>query len=314
MVKRESGGTPSAPSTAKAARIQEDLAKTLSRFVMNACKGEARSSASVGEINGLRYTMPYVSQTALASIIRYSKDHGGLPSSAADRREIRHARDVTTIKNETPYGPLHRSVQMALSGAGGETSVEIQDPWAMLYCSSSESGWFSALLQYTLEKHPCSPSHPWHIVLYSDEVTPGNALAARNDRKAQCIYWSIWEFGPYLSDESVWFTLAVLKSKAAKMLQQDLSSLMGMAAEQFFPVDKQRCMQTRGINITTGESLIHLRFQVGFVVEDELAIHMTYMSMGVNGLKSCILCCTNFNGIQGKGWGRRWWEGKSASD
>ena len=73
-------------------------------------------------------------------------------------------------------------------------------------------------------------------------------------------------------------------------------------------------MQTRGINITTGESLIHLRFQVGFVVEDELAIHMTYMSMGVNGLKSCILCCNNFNGIQGKGWGRGWWEGKSAFD
>ena len=119
MVKRESGGTPSAPSTAKAARIQEDLAKTLSRFVRNACEGEARASRNVGEINDLRYTMPYVSQTALASIIRYSREHGGLPSAAADRREIRYARDVTTVKNETPFGPLHRSVQIALAGAGG---------------------------------------------------------------------------------------------------------------------------------------------------------------------------------------------------
>ena len=50
-----------------------------------------------------------------------------------------------------------------------------------------------------------------------------------------------------------------------------------------------------------GKQLMHLRFQPGFVVEDELAIHMTYMSMGVNGLKSCILCYNNFYGIQGKG-------------
>ena len=123
MVQRESGGTPSAPSAAKAARIQEDLAKTLSRFVRNACEGEARSSRTVWEINDLRCTMPYVSQTAFASIIRYSREHGGLPSAAADRREIRYARDATTIKKETPYGPLHRSVQIALAGAGGGASV-----------------------------------------------------------------------------------------------------------------------------------------------------------------------------------------------
>ena len=214
MVKRESGGKP--PSAAKAARIQEDLAKTLSRFVRNACEGEARSSRTVGEINDLRCTMPYVSQTALASIIRYSREHGGLPSAAADRREIRYARDVTTIKNETPYGPLHRSVQIALAGAGGGASVEIQDPWAMLFCAAGESGWFSELLRYTFEKHPCSPGAPWHFVLYTDEVTPGNALAARNERKAQVLYWSIFEFDAYLSNERAWFTLAVLKSKESK--------------------------------------------------------------------------------------------------
>ena len=61
-------------------------------------------------------------------------------------------------------------------------------------------------------------------------------------------------------------------------------------------------MQNTGINVQLmGKELMHLRLQPGFVVEDELAIHMTYMSMGVNGLKSCILCYNNFNGIQGKG-------------
>ena len=80
-----------------------------------------------------------------------------------------------------------------------------------------------------------------------------------------------------------------------------------MAIQQFFPIDKKRCMQNTGINVQLmGKELMHLRLQPGFVVED--------------GLKSCILRYNNFNGIQGKGCmggdaeGRGWWEGQSAFD
>ena len=122
-------------------------------------------------------------------------------------------------------------------------------------------------------------------------------MAARNDRKAQAVYWTIAEFGPYLCCEWCWFTLTLMRSKECKKLKANLSSLVAMAAEVFWPEDRKRCMKTSGILLTlySGE-VVHIFLETGFMVQDELAHHLTYMSMGVNGLKACLICCNCFNG------------------
>ena len=142
---------------------------------------------------------------------KYARANGGLPDVGATR-EIRAARDDAVTQERTVWGPLHRNLQLPLAN-GKSTDIEIQDPWAMLAHTSSESGWFAGLLKHTASQHPPTPSNPWHLVLYSDEITPGNALAARQERKAQTIYWSFLEFVTHLSIELVWFTMAVMKSK-----------------------------------------------------------------------------------------------------
>ena len=54
------------------------------------------------------------------------------------RRDIGRARDEV-VRTETPYGPLHQTIAVELT-AGGELTLEIQHPVAMLYqaCATSQ--------------------------------------------------------------------------------------------------------------------------------------------------------------------------------
>jgi hypothetical protein len=52
-----------------------------------------------------------------------------------------------------------------------------------------------AFLHSRLALHPNDIKHPWTIILYNDEITPGNALKHHNQRKVQAYYWSFREFG-----------------------------------------------------------------------------------------------------------------------
>ena len=54
----------------------------------------------------------------------------------------------------------------------------------------------------TLASHPSSPASKWSLVLYCDEVSPGNQLAYKHERKAWAIYWSFAEFGSHLCQEA----------------------------------------------------------------------------------------------------------------
>ena len=52
----------------------------------------------------------------------------------------------------------------------------------------------------------------WRLILYSDGITPGNALAVDNQRKSVVWYFSFLEFGLRLSYEEVWLPLAFART------------------------------------------------------------------------------------------------------
>ena len=116
----------------------------------------------------LKARIPYVSQSALSAILRLAQTEA-LPD-VRDRRDLRNARD-NHVRVSTPFGPLHQ--RMALSGG---ITTEVQHPLAMLYKACADSEQFSALVSRTYDKFPCTPSRPWRICVYTDEVTPGNQL------------------------------------------------------------------------------------------------------------------------------------------
>ena len=53
----------------------------------------------------------------------------------------------------------------------------------------------SRSLRAAIANVPSSYAEPWHIVLYLDEVTPGNIATPMNSRKFVAFYWTFKEFG-----------------------------------------------------------------------------------------------------------------------
>ena len=138
----------------------------------------------------LQGRLPYISSSALSSVLKLVKCEE-IPE-ATSARSLRRARD-NTVDTNTPYGKLHQKVTIK------DAELEVQAPLPMLHHLCETSACFSKLMQALPQ---CSPTSPLQLVIYADEVLPGNPLAVTQERKLWCFYWTILEFGSaVLSDE-----------------------------------------------------------------------------------------------------------------
>ena len=139
-------------------------------------------ASKLRKLSELRSRLPFVSQGALASLLKVAQEEG-LPESCG-RRGIRESRDAI-VNTQTPYGTLHQSVVI------DDTTIEVLHPFASLWHAANKCAAFAPLLDRA-SKH----AQPWNIILYADEVLPGNQLAHKHARKTWCWYWTVAEFGP----------------------------------------------------------------------------------------------------------------------
>ncbi len=152
----------------------------------------------LARLQSLRSKLPFISQSALAQVLKEA-ERAPLPTTCR-RADIRDARNAV-VKLATPYGPVHQHV--TFDGASGPITSEIQHTFAILYHSCRSSKPMSGSIRKLATATPSSIHAPWNIILYTDEVLPGNQLAYRSSRKMWAIYWSILEFGSaVLSDEA----------------------------------------------------------------------------------------------------------------
>ena len=173
----------------------------------------------LARLQALRDRLPYISQSALAAVLKISQ-HEQLP--LADRKDIIHARDLIS-KTATPYGAITQIIKVPCASGGDDIQVEVQNPFAMLYHCCSTSNAMSALVKRVHEKKPGTLSTPWNMILYTDEITPGNQLGYKSQRKLWAIYWSVLEWGPEaLSDED--------RHQHASQLPHDVASMHASAA------------------------------------------------------------------------------------
>ena len=133
----------------------------------------------MARLTSLRAALPYVSQAALSAVL---KEVAAEPTPPASRRDLRQARDEV-VQRETAYGRLHQSCVLPGKAGGTPVDLEIQAPAAMLCHVAAKSSDFSGLLRRTLAERPSTPEQPWHVLLYLDEILPGNQLAYKHPRK-----------------------------------------------------------------------------------------------------------------------------------
>ena len=139
-------------------------------------------------------TMPFVSGRALSSLLTsLTPDdlHMGRTAEAV-RRDLRLERDALA-RMPTPFGPLHQTITATTKN--GPLPIEVQHPIAMLHYVSASSSSLANLISRAATAAPPSHERPWRIVLYCDEVLPGNQLAHKSQRKSWHWYWSVMEWG-----------------------------------------------------------------------------------------------------------------------
>ena len=200
--------------------------------VLHKCHHMGDRAAKLRKLNAFRRKLPHCSASALGAILKEIKQHG-VPEGATSRDAFRDARDLQN-HTATPFGAIVQT--LAVSDKDDvDQQLTIAHPIALLWVASKECLSFSAFFLEKLKDNPPSLENPWHIVLYTDEVTPGNPLATMNNRKFHAVYWSFMEFGVNaLSREEAWFTVATEYSVHVSKLSAGLSQVVAKILKCFF--------------------------------------------------------------------------------
>ena len=128
---------------------------------------------------------PNISESALASTLRFVRDHG-LPARFSRSSQVRARQKEAQVK--TAYGPVLNQFVAKTRGAD-DVTFWFAHPLALLHRTVEECPHFRELLRGKLAQFPCSVSQPWRIIIYFDEVTPTDPTSTKEDKhKIQGLY------------------------------------------------------------------------------------------------------------------------------
>jgi hypothetical protein len=219
----------------------------------------------------------YISQNALAELLKELQDLDEPLGLGLSRSSIKRARKEE-IHHHTAVGPLFRKMTI------GVDEFDYMHPVAMMHHMLTIHE-FKSLIQERLRAMPSTPDSPWRIVIYSDEVSPGNNLKHENKRKFQTIYWSFAELGPRaLSSEFCWFPMTCARSSRVKALTGGMSEFMARMSEPFV---------TDPCNFAQAGVLVHndiLFGSMGIMVSDADALKQSLDVKGASGTLICPKC------------------------
>ena len=244
--------------------------------------------AKLRKLDSFRRRLPHLSASALSQLLQELVRDPAAAPELYTRTAIRQARD--TVNNDpTPFGPIHRSVNLHAVG-GGYSKINVVHPLALLWNALTRSPEFSEFVRRRFDAVPSTPERPWSIILYSDEVTPGNPLSTSNERKLQVIYFSFAEFGANaLSHEEAWFTIMAERSVHIKQVCAGMSQAFSVIIGLFFD-DGGTNMRTGGAELPLHGGNARIFAKLGVVVQDGGAHKLTWHSRGDGALRLCLLC------------------------
>ena len=236
----------------------------------------------------------YVSLNGLANVLKELKALDRLPD-ASSRASLKRAREGD-CKVNTALGPTFSSLGIhieELDRRTGTTSiVEHKLPFirlpAVLSHAIATSDGFREFFLDRLRACPNGPTSPWKMIVYADEITPGNALKPLNSRKIHAFYVSFAEMGTELSSESMWFTVLAARSDLVNKMEGGFSELFKLFMEKLFegPFNlKTGCM------LDFGQGQQHLFFaSPAIFVADESCIKFAWDLKGASGSVCCLFC------------------------
>ena len=138
----------------------------------------------------------------------------------------------------TPYGEIVQ--EMDLPSVGKPQTIGFQHPIAMLVTAAQECDAFASCMIQAIETYgEPTPSKPWRLIWYTDEVGINPISLGTDPRKKHGCYWSFLEFGPrLLCTELVWFIAAAVRSKVVNKMLGGVTHLNKLLLRTFFVDDR----------------------------------------------------------------------------
>lgn len=229
----------------------------------------------------------FISQAGIAEVLQAVAETGKVPT-AASKSTVKRRRDAA-VDLETPYGKLLCHFDLPLED-GQVVSLPYCNPAAFLYHSSRNFPRMQSLLDTAQRNKPNSMASKWQLILYMDEVSPGNQLKVTNRRKLQAIYYAIKQYGGLqLTQEHAWTVLTAVRTETVNKIRGGMSRLFGECIKLFF---QDGGHMGKGISLQVGGEPQFCCFELCGVLADESALKQAFECKGASGRMLCMMCQT----------------------
>lgn len=226
-------------------------------------------------------------QTGLIQAMTALHTAGGLSGASFKPRQL--AKQLTNAKSKhadtcTPYGRVVQSMELPSEKM---PTWEYCNPLAFLHVLAGLSVAFFDMMEACVSK---AAGAPLRIIIYIDEIVPGNPLRHDKGRTMQAIYWCFAEWPAWvLARTGAWAVFGVLRSSITKNMQGRISCLMRHVVRAFFPKDKRSMRDGIILTCKDGRSLC-VKAELGGYLGDEKGLKEIFDCKGQGGTLPCMTC------------------------
>ena len=167
-------------------------------------------------------------KTALIQTLTHLKKQGRL-GEGVTRRQLKEASEHHA-NHDTPYGKVVQRVEL---NAKGLKYLDYVNPFAFLWYLTMISATFSTLMYKACNENS---GNPLRLIIFCDEMCPGNPFRPEKSRTLQCVYWAFADWPSFaLSRTFAWPVLCLIRSKIVATLEGGMSYLCRIFIRMFFP-------------------------------------------------------------------------------
>ena len=222
-----------------------------------------------------------VTDAALSKTLAALKQHPELLEATGSIG--RNRKDIIACALDT-ISPILETHELPLAN-GGVFEWQTASPAKLLRLFLERCSVFRQMfLENTADK--IASHQPLSIILYHDEMTPGQVLKPDNRRKANCFYFTFLELGDCIRSEYAWLPFAYLRHTVAGTVKGGMSCAFRFVLRSFFTASDN--FSIGSVMPLTNPTIVFAKL-VSFIA-DESAIKFSFALKGSSGLLPCMKC------------------------
>lgn len=252
--------------------------------VMAAAASSSNEPTNVNAVLASMHASGRTTKTATVQTL-LQLQNAGLLNSEEDEQSLKRKMQTAVeehSKATTDYGPLVQKIKI---GDSKLEDWEVCHPCAFLAYMSSISATFCDVLKGCMAN-----GRPLRLVIYGDEMIPGNPFRPEKARKLMCLYWTFVDFPAWMLTRSfAWPCFSILRSVVMDKLDGGFSYLARIILHYFFPATGDSLERGIVLKDTSGEAFVVKAIFAGWLCD--LAGHKEMTSWKGWGGNVCCLEC-----------------------